>query len=82
MPISAVLDRVWPVTLSASDLQGIPKLSIEAVVRGPSLVLLRRSVSLCVLCPCLPGSIVPGGQGAAGLWPGLGVLALKRDEVR
>lgn len=31
---------------------------------------------------CLPGSIVPGGQGAAGLGPGLGLLALKRDEVR
>lgn len=63
MPISAVLDRVWPVTLSASDLQGIPKLSIEAVVRGPSLVLLRRSVSLPSSCACS----VPAYQGLSSL---------------
>lgn len=32
--------RVWPI-VSAFDLQGGPKLSIMAVIRGPSLVLLR-----------------------------------------
>lgn len=30
----------------------------------------------------LSGSIAPGIQGASGLGPGLGVLALKREEVR